>query len=463
MSNQQSSAPIQENKMGTMPIGKLVFNMSLPMMVSMMVQALYNIVDSIFVAKLSENALTAVSLAFPLQTLLIAVGTGTGVGMNALLSKSLGEKDFKKANKTATNAAFIYAVSYIVFLILGFTVVKPFYRSQVGSADAEIMTMGVDYLSTVMIFSFGIFTQVFFERLLTSTGRTIFSMTSQLSGAVTNIILDPILIFGMFGAPKMGVTGAAVATVIGQCVAGLVAGTCNHKFNHEVRFQFKGFKPDFKIIGTIYAVGIPSIIMQSIGSVMTYCMNRILIEFSSTATAVFGVYFKLQSFFFMPVFGLNNGITPIIAYNYGARQRKRMVKTIKVSLVMAFCLTFIGFVLFESIPQALLGLFNASNDMLKIGVPALRTIGVHYLIACFCIIVGTVFQALGKAVFSMVVSIMRQLVVLVPAAYLLAKFGGLHMVWWSFPIAEVMSFIVSLTFLIKIWNDIIKDIPEGRE
>ena len=463
MSNQQSSAPIQENKMGTMPIGKLVFNMSLPMMVSMMVQALYNIVDSIFVAKLSENALTAVSLAFPLQTLLIAVGTGTGVAMNALLSKSLGEKDFKKANKTATNAAFIYAVSYIVFLILGFTVVKPFYRSQVGSADAEIMTMGVDYLSTVMIFSFGIFTQVFFERLLTSTGRTIFSMTSQLSGAVTNIILDPILIFGMFGAPKMGVTGAAVATVIGQCVAGLVAGTCNHKFNHEVRFQFKGFKPDFKIIGTIYAVGIPSIIMQSIGSVMTYCMNRILIEFSSTATAVFGVYFKLQSFFFMPVFGLNNGITPIIAYNYGARQRKRMVKTIKVSLVMAFCLTFIGFVLFESIPQALLGLFNASNDMLKIGVPALRTIGVHYLIAWFCIIVGTVFQALGKAVFSMVVSIMRQLVVLVPAAYLLAKFGGLHMVWWSFPIAEVMSFIVSLTFLIKIWNDIIKDIPEGRE
>ena len=463
MSNQQSSAPIQENKMGTMPIGKLVFNMSLPMMVSMMVQALYNIVDSIFVAKLSENALTAVSLAFPLQTLLIAVGTGTCVGMNSLLSKSLGEKDFKKANKTATNAAFIYAVSYIVFLILGFTVVKPFYRSQVGSADAEIMTMGVDYLSTVMIFSFGIFTQVFFERLLTSTGRTIFSMTSQLSGAVTNIILDPILIFGMFGAPKMGVTGAAVATVIGQCVAGFVAGTCNHKFNYEVRFQFKGFKPDFKIIGTIYAVGIPSIIMQSIGSVMTYCMNRILIEFSSTATAVFGVYFKLQSFFFMPVFGLNNGITPIIAYNYGARQRKRMVKTIKVSLVTAFCLTFIGFVLFESIPQALLGLFNASNDMLKIGVPALRTIGVHYLIAWFCIIAGTVFQALGKAVFSMVVSIMRQLVVLVPAAYLLAKFGGLHMVWWSFPIAEVMSFIVSLTFLIKIWNDIIKDIPEGRE
>lgn len=463
MDNQQNSVPVQENKMGTMSIGKLVFNMSLPMMVSMLVQALYNIVDSIFVAKLSENALTAVSLAFPLQTFLIAVGTGTGVGMNALLSKSLGEKNFKKANKTATNAAFIYAFSYIVFLILGFTIVKPFYRSQVGSADAEIMTMGVDYLSTVMIFSFGIFTQVFFERLLTSTGRTIFSMISQLSGALTNIILDPILIFGMFGFPKMGVTGAAVATVIGQCVAGIVAGTCNHKFNHEVKFEFKGFRPDLKIIGTIYAVGIPSIIMQSIGSIMTYCMNRILIEFSSTATAVFGVYFKLQSFFFMPVFGLNNGITPIIAYNYGARQRKRMTKTIKLSLFVAFCLTFIGFVLFESIPQVLLGMFSASDDLLKIGIPALRTIGVHYLIAWYCIIVGTVFQALGKAIFSMVVSIMRQLVVLIPAAYLLAKFGGLHMVWWSFPIAEIMSFIVSTAFLIRIWRTVIKDIPEGHE
>ena len=463
MSNQQNLVPVKENKMGTMPIGKLVFNMSLPMMVSMLVQALYNIVDSIFVAKLSENALTAVSLAFPLQTLLIAVGTGTGVGMNALLSKSLGEKNFKKANKTATNAAFIYALSYIVFLILGFTIVKPFYRSQVGSADAEIMTMGVDYLSTVMIFSFGIFTQVFFERLLTSTGRTIFSMTSQLSGALTNIILDPILIFGMFGFPKMGVTGAAVATVIGQCVAGIVAGTCNHKFNHEVKFEFKGFRPDLNIIGTIYAVGIPSIIMQSIGSIMTYCMNRILIEFSSTATAVFGVYFKLQSFFFMPVFGLNNGITPIIAYNYGARQRKRMTKTIKLSLFVAFCLTFIGFVLFESIPQVLLGMFNASDDLLKIGIPALRIIGVHYLIAWFCIIAGTVFQALGKAIFSMMVSIMRQLVVLIPAAYLLAKFGGLHMVWWSFPIAEIMSFIVSTAFLIRIWRTVIKDIPEGHE
>lgn len=460
--NQENTSAPAENKMGTMPIGKLLFNMSLPMMISMLVQALYNIVDSIFVAKLSENALTAVSLAFPLQTLLIAVGTGTGVGMNALLSKSLGEKNFKKANVTASNAAVLYFFSYLVFFILGFTIVRPFYASQIGNADQEIMELGIEYLSTVMIFSFGLLAQVFFERLLTSTGRTIFSMTSQLTGAITNIILDPILIFGLLGAPKMGVTGAAVATVIGQCVAALVAGFCNHRYNHDVKLKFHGFRLDFHIIGTIYAVGIPTIIMQSIGSVMTYCMNRILIEFSSTATAVFGVYFKLQSFFFMPVFGLNNGITPIIAYNYGAGQRKRMLKTIKLSMLVAFCLTFIGFLCFEGIPQILLGMFNASDELLTIGVPALRIIGIHYLIAWFCIVSGTVFQALGKAFFSMIVSIMRQLFVLIPAAYILAKLGGLHVVWWSFPIAEVISLMVSSFFLVRINRTIISRVPEGK-
>ena len=460
--NQENTSAPAENKMGTMPIGKLLFNMSLPMMISMLVQALYNIVDSIFVAKLSENALTAVSLAFPLQTLLIAVGTGTGVGMNALLSKSLGEKNFKKANATASNAAVLYFFSYLVFFILGFTIVRPFYASQIGNADQEIMELGIEYLSTVMIFSFGLLAQVFFERLLTSTGRTIFSMTSQLTGAITNIILDPILIFGLLGAPKMGVTGAAVATVIGQCVAALVAGFCNHRYNHDVKLKFHGFRLDFHIIGTIYAVGIPTIIMQSIGSVMTYCMNRILIEFSSTATAVFGVYFKLQSFFFMPVFGLNNGITPIIAYNYGAGQRKRMLKTIKLSMLVAFCLTFIGFLCFEGIPQILLGMFNASDEMLTIGVPALRIIGIHYLIAWFCIVSGTVFQALGKAFFSMIVSIMRQLFVLIPAAYILAKLGGLHVVWWSFPISEVISLMVSSFFLVRINRTIISRVPEGK-
>ena len=297
--------------------------------------------------------------------------------MNALLSRSLGEHKFKEANKIGVNAAFLYFLSYLVFLILGFTVVKPFYASQIKGADAEIMEMGIEYLRTVMIFSFGLLAQIYFERLLTSTGKTLFSMTSQLCGALTNIILDPIMIFGLLGCPAMGVTGAAVATVIGQCVAAVVAFTCNHKFNTEIKIRFQGFRPDIKIIGTIYAIGVPSIIMQSIGSVMTYSMNRILIAFSSTATAVFGVYFKLQSFFFMPVFGLNNGITPIIAFNYGAQNRKRMIKTIKLSLITAFCLTFVGFLSFELIPQVLLGMFNASEDMLAIGIPALRIIGVH--------------------------------------------------------------------------------------
>ena len=463
MSQKMKTAPAAENKMGTMPIGKLLFNMSLPMMISMLVQALYNIVDSIFVSKLSENALTAVSLAFPLQMLLIAVATGTGVGMNALLSKALGERRSDEVNRIASNAAFLYFVSYVVICILGFTIVKPFYMSQMGHADVEIMEMGIDYLSTVMIFSFGLLSQIYFERLLTSTGRTIFSMTSQLCGAITNIILDPILIFGLCGLPKMGVTGAAVATVIGQCVAAVVAFTCNHKYNHEVKLIFRSFRPNGRIIGTIYAIGIPSIIMQSIGSVMTYSMNRILIEFSSTATAVFGVYFKLQSFFFMPVFGLNNGITPIIAFNYGAQNRKRMVKTIKLSMITAFCLTFIGFLCFEFIPQALLGMFSASADMLKIGVPALRIIGIHYLIAWLCIICGTVFQALGKAVFSMIVSIMRQLIILVPAAYILSKLGGLHAVWWSLPIAELVSLMISLFFLFRINRTIISKIPDGSD
>lgn len=311
-----------------------------------------------------------------------------------------------------------------------------------------------------MIFSLGMFGQFFYERVLASTGKTIFSMISQLCGAFTNIILDPILIFGLLGAPRMGVTGAAVATVIGQFVACIVAGVCNHKFNPEVRLNFRGFRPDKTIIGHIYAVGIPSIIMQSISSIMTYSMNLILVQFTVTATAVFGVYFKLQSFFFMPVFGLNNGITPIIAYNYGARHKKRMIQTIKVSMFIAFCFTFVGFLAYELIPEALLGMFSASDDMLAIGIPALRIIGIHYLIAWFCIIAGTVFQALGKAVFSMIVSIMRQLFVLVPAAYILASIGGLHAVWWSFPIAEVISLIISAIFLISINRTVIQKIPE---
>lgn len=452
-----------ENKMGAMPVNRLIWNMSFPMMVSMLVQALYNIVDSIFVARLSEDALTAVSLAFPLQTLIIAVGAGTGVGINAILSKSLGEKNFKKANAVALNGGFLYIISCLLFLVLGFTVVKPFYTSQLKGSSPQIFDMGVQYLSIVMIVSLGIFGQFFFERLLTSTGKTIFSMISQLSGALTNIILDPILIFGLLGLPKLGVAGAAIATVVGQCVAAVVACVCNLKFNHEIDLSVKGFRPNGKLIRAIYMIGIPSIIMQSIGSVMTYCMNKILIDFSSTATAVFGVYFKLQSFFFMPVFGLNNGITPIIAYNYGAQQRKRMVKTIKLSMGIAFGLLLLGFAGFELIPQVLLQMFDASKEMLEIGCRALRVIGAHFLFAWFCIIALTVFQALGKAVYSMIVSIMRQLIVLIPAAYVLSKIGGLHAVWWAFPIAEAMSLTVSACFLANIYKKIIKPLPEGRE
>lgn len=454
---------IQENKMGVMPVNKLLLNMSLPMMLSMLVQALYNIVDSIFVSRVSENALTAVSLAFPIQTLMIALGTGTGVGINALLAKQLGEKNYKQVNKTAMNGSFLAVLCYLVFLIIGIVAVRPFYASQVKAEDAEILVMGVEYLSIVCIGSFGLYAQLIGEKLLQATGLTVYSMISQVFGAVTNIILDPILIFGLCGMPKMGVAGAALATVIGQIIGGAFSIYFNIRKNHEITFSIKGFRPDGGTIGRIYKVGLPSIIMQSIGSIMTYGMNLILIGFSSTAAAVFGVYFKLQSFFFMPVFGLNNGMVPIVAFNYGAGKRKRLVKTIKLSMGYAFLVLFLGFLVFECAPATLLGLFDASEDMIAIGVPALRTIGIHFLVAWYCIIAGSVFQALGNGVYSLVVSVARQLVVLLPAAYILAKLGGLHAVWWSFPIAEIMSFMVSTFFLIAIYRKVISKIPdEGK-
>ncbi len=450
-----------ENKMGVMPVNQLLLNMSLPMMVSMLVQALYNIVDSIFVARVSEDALTAVSLAFPIQTLLIAVGAGTGVGINALLSKSLGEKNYETANQSAMNGIFLAVLSFILFVAVGLFAVKPFYLSQVKSTDSEIYTMGISYLSIVCICSFGIYGQLIFEKLLQSTGMTFYSMLSQLAGAVTNIVLDPILIFGLLGMPKMGVTGAAVATVVGQCVGAVLGVWFNLKCNHELQLSIKGFRPNAKIIGKIYQVGVPSIIMQAIGSVMTYGMNLILIQFTSTATAIFGIYFKLQSFFFMPVIGLNNGMVPIIAYNFGAGKRSRIVKTIRYSLVYAFMLMFLGFLAFQLIPAQLLGMFEASDEMLEIGVSALRIIGVHFLIAWFCIIAGSVFQAVGNGVYSLIVSVARQLVILLPAAYILAKIGGLALVWWAFPIAELMSFAVSATFLVITWKKVISKVPEN--
>jgi len=449
--------------MGVMPVNKLLLNMSLPMMVSMLVQALYNIVDSIFVAKLSENALTAVSLAFPIQTLLIALGTGTGVGVNSLLSKQLGEKDFKQVSKTAMNGIFLAVMSYIVFVIVGIVGVRPFYASQVKDADPEILTLGVQYLTIVCVCSFGLYAQLIFEKLLQSTGKTLYSMITQAVGAVTNIILDPILIFGLLGMPKLGVAGAAIATVIGQIVGGVLGLVFNIKVNREITLSVKGFKPDAGTIGNIYKVGVPSIIMQAIGSVMTYGMNKILITFSSTATAVFGVYFKLQSFFFMPVFGLNNGLIPIVAFNYGAGKRSRVIRVIKCSLVYAFALLLVGFIVFETVPAVLLGMFEASDEMLAIGVPALRIIGVHFLIAWFCIIAGSVFQALGNGVYSMVVSVARQLVVLLPVAFLLARLGGLRAVWWAFPIAELMSLCVSSIFMILINRKVISGIPDNTD
>lgn len=458
--SQEQNVGVQENKMGVMPVNKLLLNMSLPMMVSMLVQALYNIVDSIFVAKLSENALTAVSLAFPIQTLMIALGTGTGVGVNALLAKQLGEKAYKRVNKTAMNGIFLAIMSYLVFLIVGFVAVRPFYASQVSEADAEILTMGVEYLSVVCIGSFGLYTQLIGEKLLQATGKTVCSMLSQGLGAVINIILDPIMIFGLFGFPAMGVAGAALATVIGQIASGILAMYFNLTKNKEITFNWGDMKPDKSTIAKIFQVGVPSIIMQSIGSVMTYSMNLILISFTSTATAVFGVYFKLQSFFFMPVMGLNNGLVPIIAYNYGAGKRSRMIKTAKLCYAYAFGLLLLGFLAFEFMPATLLGLFEASPEMIEIGVLALRIIGVHFLIAWYCIISSSIFQALGNGVYSMFVSVARQLVVLLPAAFILAKLGGLQAVWWAFPIAELMSLVVSSIFLITIYRKVIKKIPD---
>ncbi len=446
------------NKMGTMPVNKLLVSMSLPMMVSMLVQALYNIVDSIFVSRIDENALTAVSMAFPIQSLMIAIGVGTGVGVNALLSRSLGEKDYGKVDRTAVNGVFLSAVSYLLFLVVGILAVTPFYLSQ--TKDAQIIAYGKQYLTIICCCSFGMYTQFIFERLLQSTGKTIFTMVTQGTGAIINIILDPIFIFGYFGIPRMGVAGAAVATVAGQIVAGVFAIIINEKKNTDVKLNFKGFRPDKKVIREIYKVGIPSIIMQAIGSVMTYGMNRILISFNSTAVAVFGVYFKLQSFIFMSIFGLNNGMVPIIAYNYGAKEKDRMVKTLKLSVFYAIGIMVLGFVVFQLFPAPLFSLFDASEMMLSIGVPALRAISFSFLFAGFCIVCGSLFQALGNGVYSMVISIARQLVVLLPAAYLLSLSGKVQYVWWAFPIAELVSLSMTVFFLFRINRDVIRHIGD---
>ena len=448
----------KENKMGTMPVNKLLVTMSLPMVISMIVQALYNIVDSIFVSRLSEDALTAVSMAFPMQNLMISVAVGTGVGINAMLSRALGEKKFEAANKTAENGIFIEVLGYVLFLLIGIFVTKPFFLAQAGAGD--IANMGIDYTRICLLMSFGIFMQIGFERILQSTGRTIFTMITQSTGAIINIILDPILIFGLFGMPKMGVAGAAIATVTGQICAAILAITFNLTKNPDVHISFKGFKPQIIFVKNILSVGIPSIIMSSVGSAMTFGMNKILITFSSTAVAVFGVYFKLNSFVFMPVFGLNNGMVPIVSYNYGAQNKKRLTKTIKLAIMYAVCIMFIGIMLFQFIPDVLLRLFDASDHMLEIGIPALRVISLSFAFAGICIVISSSLQALGHGFLSMMISITRQLIILLPSAYILAKFGGIHAVWWSFNIAEIASLTLSLLFFKHMYNKIIKHLGE---
>lgn len=438
----------RENKMGTMPIGKLLITMALPMVVSMLVQALYNIVDSIFVAQISENALTAVSLAFPVQNLMIAVGTGTGVGINAILSKSLGEKNFKTANKTANMAIFLAFVSFLVFAVLGAVGSEWFFKVQTD--DAEILHYGTQYLEICTIFSFGVFGQIACERLLQATGKTVYSMITQGTGAIINIILDPILIFGWCGLPEMGVAGAAAATVIGQIVAMLIGIWLNVKVNHEIKLQLREMRPEAALVKRIYAIGVPSILMASIGSVMTFALNKILMAFTSTATAVFGVYFKLQSFVFMPVFGLNNGMVPILAYNYGAKQRERIHKTIRLSAIYAVSMMLIGLAVFQTVPDLLLRMFNASDEMLAIGRTALRIISLSFLFAGFNIVSSSVFQALGKSIYSLLVSVARQLVVIIPVAYLLSLTGNLHAVWMAIPIAEVVAVVMCAIYLVRV-------------
>ena len=448
----------KENKMGTMPVNKLLVTMSLPMVISMIVQALYNIVDSIFVSRLSEDALTAVSMAFPMQNLMISVAVGTGVGINAMLSRALGEKKFEAANKTAENGIFIEVLGYVLFLLIGIFVTKPFFLAQAGAGD--IANMGIEYTRICLLMSFGIFMQIGFERILQSTGRTIFTMITQSTGAIINIILDPILIFGLFGMPKMGVAGAAIATVTGQICAAILAITFNLTKNPDVHISFKGFKPQIIFVKNILSVGIPSIIMSSVGSAMTFGMNKILIAFSSTAVAVFGVYFKLNSFVFMPVFGLNNGMVPIVSYNYGAQNKKRLTKTIKLAIMYAVCIMFIGIMLFQFIPDVLLRLFDASDHMLEIGIPALRVISLSFAFAGICIVISSSLQALGHGFLSMMISITRQLIILLPSAYILAKIGGIHAVWWSFNIAEIASLTLSLLFFKHMYNKIIKHLGE---
>ena len=446
--------------MGVMPVDRLLITMSLPMMISMLVQALYNVVDSVFVSYISEDALAAVGLAFPAQNLMIAVATGTGVGINALLSKSLGEKNYDTANRTAVNGVFLALCSWLVFAVLGGFFSRLFMELQTGVP--AIADYGTTYLTIVTVFSGGVMFQICFERLLQSTGKTIFTMISQATGAIINIIMDPVLIFGLGPFPEMGMAGAAWATVLGQIIGALLGLYCNLRYNPEIVLSFRGFRPSGSIVRKIYSVGVPSIIMSSIGSVMTFGMNRILGVFNSTAVAVFSAYFKLESFVFMPVFGLNNGIVPIVAYNYGARQPKRISQTVRLGVLYGLVIMAAGTLAFWLVPHALLNIFNASDYMLELGVPALRLISLSFPFAAFGIVTSSVCQALGRGVLSLLVSVLRQLVLILPTARLLGHFFGLSAVWLAFPFAEIFSFLLSAAFMAYLFRTVIRPMGQSR-
>ena len=446
----------QENKMGTMPIGKLLFTMALPMIIAMLVQALYNVVDSIYVSQISESAVTALGLAFPVQNILIGFATGIGVGVNSLLSKSLGEGNQKAANRAAGNGVFLLLIATVIFILFGFFGSRPYFEIQ--SSVPETVDGGAIYTAICCIGSLGIFVEVLGERLLQASGRTFYTLITQGSGAVINIVLDPVFIFGFepLGIPPMGIAGAAVATIIGQWIAGILAVIFNFKCNPDVQFELSYLKPHAKTLGPILTVGIPSIIMMAIGSVMNFGMNQILQGFHETATGVFAIYFKLQSFFFMPLFGINNATISIVAYNYGARNPKRITGTLLRSSLTALCIMVAGLLIFQFLPDLLLGIFNPSDEFLRIGRSALRLISLCFPAAAIGIALSASFQAMGDGIYSTITSLCRQLVVLLPVAYLLSLTGEVVNVWWAFPIAEVASLCATVFFFTRIYRKKIK-------
>ena len=456
---QQTANPLAENKMGVMPVGKLLFNMALPMIASMLVQALYNVIDSVYISRYSEAAVTALGLAFPVQNVQIGFAVGIGVGINSVLSKSLGEGSREQADRVAGNGIFLSLVATALFILFGLFGTQPYYQMQ--HASSEILESGIAYTRICTIFTAGIFFEILFERMLQATGRTTHTMITQSLGAIVNIALDPVFIFGVewLGIPAMGAAGAAIATVAGQWAAAILALAFNLKYNPDVHLSFKYILPRTDILKPVLAVGVPAIVMNSISSVMNFSMNQILMGFEAvgeTATGVFSIYYKLQSFFFMPLFGLNNATISIVAFNYGARKPDRIIQTLKVATGTALVFMIAGTLAFELIPQVLLGIFELSDTFMELGKTALRIIGIHFPVAAICIVLGASFQALGNGIYSTITALCRQLVALLPAAYLLSLTGDVNAVWWSFPIAEVVSLVATLYYFARIYRQKVK-------